>query len=122
MGVKNKNAEILDRAGMFVSALCAIHCAMIPILAIASPVLYSLFDNPTVHIIFMIFVLPLGIAAFYLGYRHHRDLSILMTGIIGLSVVVISIMIHEDILTVIGSSVLIYSHYKNRKSCVCHKH
>lgn len=115
-------SEFFDRAGIFTSTLCAIHCLSMPIIALFSPVLYATIDNEIVHLFFLMFVLPIGIAAFYMGYKHHKNLKTFMLGTLGLLTVTASIMVHIDWITIIGSVILVYAHFINRRACVCHTH
>ncbi len=119
-----------DKAGIFLSSLCALHCMVTPLLVLALPMMGSFFENELVHILMALFVVPVGLFAFWSGYRHHRQLKVFGLGILGLSLVGgAPLAPHEwvdffghDLITISGSFCLIIAHVLNRRACLCHKH
>lgn len=126
--------ENLDKLGMSLSTICAIHCLLTPILLFTMPWLYGKFEDPIVHIGMAVFVLPLGIWAFWSGYKHHHNKKVLLMGGLGLALVGIFSLMPETLLAslpkftdevfmIIGSVFLIAAHWVNRRSCACgHPH
>lgn len=119
-----------DKLGIFLSSLCAIHCLVTPLLVLALPVMGEFFEQEWVHLAMALFVVPVGLFAFWSGYKHHRQQKVFALGVLGLSMVGgASVAPHEwvefwgtDIITVIGSIFLIVAHVLNRRACLCHKH
>lgn len=119
-----------DKVGVALSGLCAIHCLVTPLLALAVPVLGEMFEQPWVHILMALFVVPVGLFAFYSGYRHHKKKYILAMGCVGLALVGAGLsspfiglgFSGHDVLTISGSIFLITAHTLNRRACLCHQH
>lgn len=117
-----------DRAGIVLSAICAIHCLLTPILLLTLPLVAEKFENPWVHIVLAILVVPVGFFAFFSGYKHHHQKAILIWGLVGVFIVggtTLAPIFSEDFhefeipLMVLGSLVLLGAHFRNRKSCKC---
>lgn len=113
---------------MFLSGLCAIHCLATPLLALALPFLGEAFEQPWVHLMMAVFVVPVGLFAFVSGYRRHQQKGVFALGLMGLIFVAgASLAPHEwfafsgghDVITIFGSVLLLTSHFKNRKACAC---
>lgn len=82
-----------DRVGVAASVLCAIHCALAPILLIALPSFGRIWAHPASHLLVAIFVVPLAIFSIRKGYRTHKKRWILMTASIGIFFVLIGAML-----------------------------
>ncbi len=125
--------RILDNFGLTISAACAIHCILLPILLILSPYIeLTFFTSHGFHESLMYFILPTSIIAFTLGCKRHNDDMVKLGGICGIFVLLIAIALHEFseplsiILTLFASSLLIFTHLRNRTLCSnhdysCHK-
>ncbi len=129
--------KIIDNLGITISSICAIHCVLLPLIFIIAP--YSFLASHAFHEALIYFILPCGVVAFYLGCRKHKDLKVAILGVLGLSFLFASLLMHDlhlkhddheefqtIILTIIGSILLIISHMRNRKLCLveqynCHK-
>ncbi|MEK2645329.1 MerC domain-containing protein [Bdellovibrio sp. BCCA] len=119
-----------DKLGIFLSSLCAIHCLATPLLVLALPVLGDFFHQGWVHISMAIFVIPVGIFAFWSGYKHHRQTKVFALGVLGLLMVGgASVAPHSwveffeyDIVTIFGGLFLVTAHVLNRRACLCHAH
>lgn len=118
-----------DRAGIFLSTLCAIHCLVTPLVGLALPLLGEAFEQTWVHVLMAILIVPIGIFAFWTGYKHHHQRHILIMGLAGLFLIAtasvvprlwISVAGH-DVVTVLGSAVLITAHLFNRKAVGAHR-
>lgn len=124
---EDKN-DRLDQVGMLISTLCAIHCVATPLLVFSVPMLAYSFHHPLFHIGIAALVVPVGVWAFWRGYRRHHRKDILALGVLGLSVVGLAAVlphawmhiIGHTPLTILGSAVLILAHWLNRRSCLCH--
>ena len=109
-----------DKMAISLSAACVIHCLFAPTLIIfAYSFLSFSIESEIVHYIILILALPISVLALTLGYRNHKVLSFLIIGIFGLSLMLLAVLLgeglSEKILTVIGSSIVAYAHYKNHK-------
>ena len=125
--------RILDNFGLTISAACAIHCILLPILLILSPYIELTFiTSHGFHESLMYFILPTSIIAFTLGCKRHNDDMVKLGGICGIFVLLIAIVLHDFsealsiILTLFASSLLIFTHLRNRTLCSnhdysCHK-
>ncbi|MEN0057332.1 MAG: MerC domain-containing protein [Bdellovibrio sp.] len=124
-----ENTGRWDKVGIFLSTLCALHCLATPLLILILPVLGEVFEQEWVHVLMALFVVPIGLYAFWSGYQHHRQKSVLALGLIGLVLVGgASVMPHEwidflghDLVTITGSVFLILGHVLNRRVC-SHSH
>lgn len=119
-----------DKLGMTLSGICAVHCLVTPFLAFAAPLMGEVFEQPWVHLLMAIFVVPVGIFAFYSGFQHHKKKYILVLGYVGLALIATGLgspllrfnLLGHDILTMSGSAFLITAHTLNRRACLCHRH
>ncbi len=112
---------VLDRFGVTVSAICAAHCLVPPLLLFSVPMLGEFFYNPVFHILIAVLVVPVALVAFYRGYYKHRNLWVVLSGAFGVifimgAVVAPTIFIGkightETMLT--GSGFLILAHAMN---------
>lgn len=121
-----------DIAGIIISALCLVHCIATPFVVYSLPVLARSFHHPLFHIGVALFVLPVGLWAFFRGFRQHKSYLVLGLGIVGMSIVALAAFIPHEWLhqvghlewTLIGSVFLVIGHWLNRRSihqhCACH--
>ncbi len=113
----------LDAMGMMLSGLCLVHCLALPLLLSMAPGLLDLFvENPRIHLIFAALVIPVGLLAFWPGYRAHRQSWVLGMGAVGLLCIGCGAVAHEALghsmahtLSVLGGFQLICAHLANRK-------
>ena len=82
-----------DRVGVAASVLCAIHCAIAPVLLIFLPTFGRVWAHPASHILVAIFVVPLAAFSIYKGYQTHRRRWILISACIGIFFVLIGAML-----------------------------
>ncbi|MFZ6013987.1 MAG: MerC domain-containing protein [Bacteroidota bacterium] len=109
-------ASLLDKAGMWTSALCALHCVALPMLVtISSLGGLVILDTPVVeNTLFGVSVL-LGTSSLFPSYfKHHRRLYpilILLSGffLIGLS----RFMVNESMVVSLGATLLASAHFFN---------
>ena len=68
--------EIGDRVGLFSAGLCALHCALLPVLAAVLPALgMSVGGFGDLDQAFVLFASVLGTTTVVVGYRRHRILK-----------------------------------------------
>ncbi|RYG29576.1 MerC domain-containing protein [bacterium] len=113
-----------DRVGVVLSFLCALHCLVTPFIALSLPFwVYSIHYSPF-HLAIALFIIPVGIYAFWNGFRRHRQLPILILGLSGLVLLTLALvgpstrnqLRWNDIVTLIGSGLLIAAHLLNRRA------
>lgn len=116
----------LDKFSIGVSTLCAIHCALLPIILATVPALSHLSaDNHEFHLALILVIVPMSLIAGFLGCSKHKD-KLVLTGIAsGLMLLVLTALFGHDLVgeegekiaTVIASILLSLSHWRNFKLC-----
>ncbi len=65
-----------DRVGVWASLICAVHCALVPLLVALLPAFgLRLFGQIDFDQAFAVFATVLGVASLGLGYRRHRAVA-----------------------------------------------
>jgi hypothetical protein len=86
----------LDQFGMTISALCLIHCLLLPVAAALTPLVARSLALPEwVHLALLSAALPIAIAALGAGWRQHRRSGIAVVGLLGLALLGGGIAAHE---------------------------
>ena len=115
-----------DKSAIGLSALCALHCLLLPITVILYPNTTSVFPNDeVVHLSILFVVIPISLFALFRGSQIHKKPSIFYFGVLGLTVLILALVAGhfifgeygEKILTLVGSGVLILAHLRNFKVC-----
>jgi hypothetical protein len=79
---------VADRVGMFGSLLCALHCALMPLVFAALPALgLGALGDGDLDQMFTVFASVLGMTALGFGYRRHRGFQALALLLPGLALV-----------------------------------
>lgn len=88
MSLSSSFRRLLDRFGATGSMLCAVHCAVIPVLLAIAPSLgLSFWLSDGVEMTLVVFVTLLGLFSLVMGYRRHgalRALAFLLPGLVAL--------------------------------------
>jgi len=114
--------SVLDRMGIFVSAFCLAQCLLLPVLVIVSPLTsIGFLGHEAFHLGLLAVIVPVSVGAFWLGYRLHRNRTMLIPGLLGLSVVAFAAVFGHDfmstwgsaLLTSLGGMLLITGHWMN---------
>ncbi len=116
----SKSTRWLDGTAVGLSALCLIHCLALPFVVAGLPFLAQ-FAEGHLHAQMLVIVLPLSIVALGLGFRHHRNSRIVITGFVGMAFLTIGATIAHDnwgltadrIFTIVGALVLATAHFYN---------
>ena len=117
---------INDKLAMALSSACAIHCFLTPSFVLLTSGLISFsFDNEFLHNLILFVAVPISLYALISGNANHKILYLLPVGIIGLSLLVLAVFVGEAFLgelgekslTLTGSIIVVYAHYKNYKAC-----
>ncbi len=113
----------LDRIGISLSALCALHCLLTPVVILFLPLMARYYlAHPYFHLGMAALILPIGLFSFVKGVKVHGEWSILIFGCLGLVLVgLLPVLFHsrlsastEPLVMVIGSALLIFAHWRNR--------
>lgn len=107
----------LDRAGIILSSLCAVHCmltvVLVSVLGLGGGVLLS----PAIHRTGLALALGVGVISLGFGVMRHGRVLPLMIGACGLALMATAIMVghglHEAVLTVMGVSLVAFAHVRN---------
>lgn len=118
--------SFLDSLGVATSAICIIHCALIPILCLLPAVGYFSHDDLT-HKILAFWVSLFCLTAIGLGYSQHKSVSVIALMVLGLSLVLFATFGHslglseghEVVLISIGNLIVIRAHFLNRQRLSC---
>jgi hypothetical protein len=115
-----------DKLAAGLSMACVIHCFFAPSLIILSYSFLSFsVESELIHYIIVFIAVPISLLALGLGYKNHKALSFLVTGVFGLSLLILAVALGEGLLgeigektlTLIGSSIVAYSHFMNHRIC-----
>jgi hypothetical protein len=114
--------KIWDKIGICASGLCLIHCLATPVLLLIFPAFkISGDEHGHVHEIFGIVVIASIMLAVYPNCRKHGHYDIMAISLSGMVLVLAGIFIHDlpliasQVVTVLGSILLITAHIKNMK-------
>ena len=111
----------LDRAAMWLSGLCLVHCLALPLAMLLAPTLSHWVEatETTTHWILFGIAIPISLVAFVQGYRRLRSNLTLLLGGLGLLLMLVAVS-HvfgrelEVVLTVVGVTAVMFAHLRNR--------
>ena len=115
-----------DKFAMGLSMACVVHCFFAPSLIILSFSFLSLsIESEIIHYLIVFLAVPISLFALGLGYKNHDVLSYLFIGTFGLVLLVLAVVLGEDLLgeigeqtlTLIGSMIVAFAHFKNHRKC-----
>ena len=133
----------MDRLGMGLAFICAVHCLLTPILVITLPLLATTFwTDQQFHLWMLALVAPLTGISMFLGCRNHQDKVIILLAVLGLCFLISGIScgfldshhghVHahhsflpagifphgwESLLTTLGGGLLVVAHIRNYRLC-----
>ena len=94
--------SLIDRIGAFGSLLCAVHCALLPILIATLPSLgVAAWLGSGLEEAFVLFATGLGLFSTVSGYRRHRALRALSLVVPGLLILWVGVLyrpLHESVI------------------------
>jgi len=112
-----------DKIGIGASLLCAIHCALLPVLFTTLPLLgIELLENENVELGFILFSFIVGCIALYDGYKnhHHKKLPLILF-VVGILLLFFANFFLEEstetIVKTVGAAFIISAHVVNWNSC-----
>ena len=115
-----------DKWAMTLSFVCALHCLLVPSFFILTSGFFAIsIDNEFIHYSILLFAVPISCYALISGYKNHNTLKFLICGFGGLFMLIFAVMFSgilygefgEKSITLLGSILVIYSHYKNYQTC-----
>ena len=128
-----KTHPITDKFAAGLSIACALHCLLVPsFLIITSGALALSIDNELIHWTILFLALPISIYALVAGVSNHSDYVVFVVGLLGLGILIATALsesllseIYVIILTLMGSSLVVYAHMRNfhlckELDCDCH--
>lgn len=122
-----KSQYVSDKFAMGLSLACVLHCFFVPsFLILTSGMLSVSFDNEFVHKLLVLVAVPISSFALIKGYKYHKTFSFISYGILGLVALILAVVLGESNLgelgekglTLLGSILVAYSHFKNYKMCI----
>ena len=128
---RTKYTSKLDHAGMTASVLCAVHCAIVPLLITVLPLAgLGFLANPFVEWSMITFALFVGCYAIGSSYFriHHQALPVLVLMFGFLVIIVGHIWVHgwrEAIIVPMGGLLIATAHfinYRYARNCTKHEH
>jgi len=114
-----KYTSKLDNAGMTASVLCAIHCAIVPLLITVLPLSgLGFLANPAIEWSMIIFALFIGVYAIGLSYlrTHHRLLPVILLVSGFITIIIGHVFVkgwHEALVVPVGGLLIATAHFFN---------
>ncbi len=110
----------LDRAGVMLSGLCAIHCIasllFVSVLGLGGEVLLS----PSIHRIGLALAVLVGAVTIGIGVRRHGQRAPLLIGAAGLALMACAVLVQhgaiEAVLTITGVALVATAHIRNLRA------
>lgn len=109
----------LDAAAAGASGLCLLHCLFLPLVIVILPAMSTMAGaTETLHLISLIFVIPVSLTALGTGARRTGSLTWLFAGCAALILLILGAIFENSrvaglALTILGSSLLIACHIQN---------
>ena len=124
--MKNALNINLDKVAIGFSAICALHCILLPVALIFLPALSSTFlGSEDFHKALLYFVVPSSAIALFLGCKMHGKNHVYVYGAVGIGALLIASFFGHDLfgesgeklLTLLGAGIISLGHIKNQKLC-----
>jgi|TARA_B110000914_G_scaffold113948_1_gene99674 drug/metabolite transporter (DMT)-like permease len=116
-----------DKAAIGISALCIVHCLLLPVALALLPsmALLPILGDELFHTLLVALVLPASIVALTLGCKQHKNWQVLIFASAGLLMLCLTAFFGHDYLgeslekisTIVGASLVAASHVLNFKRC-----
>ena len=110
----------LDKAAIWLSSLCPIHCLSVPLAFLLAPYVSSWLDATETQTHWLLFGLavPISSVALYRGYQRQPNLLTVSTGVLGLVLMLLAVL-HllgeelEIVFTTLGVVLVMVAHIRN---------
>jgi hypothetical protein len=117
--------SVADKLGMFLSGLCAIQCAMLPILLSVSAVVPG-----WAHIghgwIWLTVIGCIAMWSFTRGWKRHHDKTVIAWAVLGFVTLLVATLLEERVsilvesgLFVLGGVLMVMAHWRNYQRMQC---
>lgn len=115
-----------DKVAIGLSLVCTVHCLLTPIAIVMLPALGATFlEDERFHYAILFLVLPISLLALALGCRKHRRFEVVITGLFGLLVLFLILILGEEIIsesgektsTIFGTALIALAHIRNYNLC-----
>lgn len=117
----------LDRLGIWLSAICAVHCMVMPLILIFFPVVSWIRWSQLTDRLVLGSAAVIGLGGCLLSWRHHRTIGPLCLVVTGLALNAIGQFAKPQLgdtiartLIILGPLVMAYGMWKDRRLCTCH--
>lgn len=118
-------SQKLDSLAVAFSAICLVHCLLLPVALTLLPVFGVVLSHGAFHQLMLIVVLPVSVIALGIGCRRHRSGSVAVLGGLGLGLLIFAALaLHtlwgqhlERNITIAGGLILAIAHVQNFLYC-----
>ncbi len=116
----------LDKFAISFSALCVVHCLLLPLITALLPAVGAMFfSDESFHRWLLLGVLLTSLGGLTLGCKKHKQWQLFGYGSFGIAVLLFAAFFAHDLmpaegeklLTIFGSLIVAFSHYKNFNAC-----
>lgn len=116
----------MDKIAIGLSTLCTVHCLLLPIILTLLPALsLNVLADEMFHQWLLVAVIPTSLIALTMGCRQHKNLSVMIFGLLGLTILILTAFFGHDFLgesgekiaSVIGAVVIAFGHIRNSALC-----
>lgn len=116
---------VADKLGMFLSGLCAVQCAMLPIILSVSAVVpgWAHFGHGW---IWMTVIGSIALWSFATGWQKHHDFKVIAYALIGYALLLVATALEDQVpilvesgLFVVGGVAMVMAHWRNYKLSSC---
>lgn len=102
---RSHTGNVLDRAGICVSAACLVQCVLLSLSVVLAPVIsLGFLGSDGFHRTLLAIIVPLSLAAFLPGYRIHRYRRVLVVGFAGLGFLLAAAVFEATLLPPLAAS------------------
>ncbi|MBS0482685.1 MAG: MerC domain-containing protein [Proteobacteria bacterium] len=113
----------LDRIGVLLSGLCAVHCLASLVLVAGLGLGGEYLLNPAIHQVGLALAAAVGAATLVMGVIRHRDPLPLHAGAAGIALMTVALFTGhgraEAVLTICGVALLAFAHFRNLRYNTC---
>ena len=116
------SSRYFDRIAIALSAICIVHCLVLPLLVALLPLAVVVFGEAGhFHELMLWLIVPSSVVGFYLGYREHGRVGIGALGVVGMALITAAALLGhgqwtswlEAGVSLLGSMVLVGAHWIN---------
>jgi len=118
--------EYSDKTAISLSALCLVHCLLVPsFLVFLSGYVSLSYNNELIHYVILLIAIPVSLYALITGVRNHKSYRFLYLGLTGIISFILAVTlgaqmwgeVGEKVLTTVGALLVAISHFKNYRLC-----